>query len=282
MGRLDISNLLLLALNILKVIFTVVLLELNFQLFSMVYGILFTNLLFIIFVSILICSKFDKAILKPVMFSKKSTLELLNFGSSIIGMQVMNMFSFPFIKVILAKTIGIEAVGIFELSSKAGYALRTLFEKGLFAIMPEISYISRNFKGVNLGSSVIYNKSMKMSKYLLFYAVPILLLFSISAPIWLKLWLGDNYNKDILSGYLLLQPGIIAGLLVLPSFYSLMATNYQKFCMYEAALRSICIIALFAIFWLFNMNIYYAFLFVSLSVILSNIYVFRIFQIKFS
>ena len=281
LGRLDISNALLLFLNITKVVISIIFLLFGYTLFALIYGILVSNALFILIKIILITIKFKIPLHKLKKPHKNNIKQLLNFGLSIIGMQVFNMLSFPFIKIVLSNTIGIDAVGIFELATKAGYAVRTLFEKGLFALMPEISYLSKKHNNLNESKAVVYEKVMKFSKYLVYFAVPFFILLSISAPLWLKLWLGINYNKSILMGYLLLQPGIIAGLLALPSFYALMATDNQIKCFIESVIRALIIFALFALFFFYRISIYEAFIFLSISVIISNLYIITTFRMKY-
>jgi len=281
LGRLDISNILLLTLNIIKVAISVLFLYLGYSLFGMVYSILISNTLLIIVAITLITLKFNIPVVRITKPSRYNIYQLVNFGKSILGMQVINMFSFPFIKIILSKSIGLEAVGIFELASKAGYAIRTLFEKGLFAVMPEISYLFNKHEKKELTRNIIYNKVKRLSKHLIYLAIPFFVLLSITAPIWLKIWLGDNYNKTVLFGYWLLQPGITVGLLALPSFYALMATNNERNCFYESLLRMVFVLIFFSIFIIYNIGTIYAFLFLSISVVLSNLYILNIFRHKY-
>jgi O-antigen/teichoic acid export membrane protein len=281
LGRLDISNLFLLILNIIKISFSVLFLYLGYSLFGMIYSILISNILLISIAIILITLKFNIPIIKITTPSRNNIYKLINFGSSILGMQIVNMFSLPLIKVILSKSIGVEAVGIFELASKAGYAIRTLFQKGLFAIMPEISYLFNKNEKRELNRKIVYNKVKRLSKALTYLAIPFFVLLSITAPIWLKLWLGDSYDKNILFGYWLLQPGIIIGLLALPSFYALMATKNERNCFYESVLRMVFVLIFFSIFIILKMGTVYAFLFLSISVVLSNLYILNVFRHKY-
>ncbi len=281
MGRLDISYVLLFARNLLKTIISIILLSLGYSLFSMIYGILVANILIAILKVIIIKVSLGTYVLKPIRLSIENIKRLLNFGFTMIGMQLFNMLSIPFIKVVLAKSVGVEAVGIFELAQKAGYGIRTVFQKGLFAFLPEIAYVANKHRYVENIRTEIYGRVIKYSMYLLYYAVPFFIVLSLTASIWLNLWLGESYNENVLYGFWLLQPGIIASLLILPSFYSLMATNNQRYCFYESVLRVIIIFLLSILYILYDAGIHYAFVIVSISVVTSNLFVFKIFQTKF-
>lgn len=280
-GRLDISNLLLFLLNLIKVLFTVFFLSLGMSLLGLVYATLSANLLFIIVAICLIIFRFKIPIYKWHLPRKKNLISLIKFGSSVIGMQVLNIFSTPFIKIILSRSVGIESVGVFELAFRAGYALRTFFEKGLFAIMPEIASLyglKHTRKLVNKG---ILIKVKSLTTKLVIYILPLLILFLLLAPVWLKIWLNENYSSRILYNFWLLQPGILFGLIALPSYYALMGTRNELYCLYEAVLRTLLLILFSGIFLFANLKEVYIYIFFSLSVVLSNTYIVRIFIRKF-
>lgn len=272
MGRIDISNSLLLLLNISKVAVTVTLLSINPSLESMAYGVLLTNFFFI---GIMLFLLSKKSIISKFIFPNISVnviKEIIKYGLPVFGIQVLNMLMFPIIKIVISKFFGITHVGFFELATKAAYAIRTLFEKGLFALLPEYAKIFYA-QNDNSSRSVELVRKVKSTTFkLLYFGVSVFVLFSIFSPILLKIWLGANYCKEILYGFLLLQPGIITGLLALPSYYALMATNRQYICFNEALIRTI-LANLFLLLFFLNLNYLFAFIFVSLSVVLSNAYV---------
>lgn len=279
MGRLDISNLMLLFINISKVIFTIAFLIAGMSLMGMIYANLFTNILFIVLAILLIRFKFKIKIYRLIRPLKRNIKELLEFGASVIGMQVFNMFSVPLVKVVLSRSVGIESVGVFELVYKAAYSLRAFFEKGLFAIMPEIASLhgSRNSDSVNR----IYNKVKNITSKLIKYALPFLLLFVLLAPVWLKIWLQDNYSKTLLYGFWLLQPGIFFGLIAIPSYYALMGTRNQKYCFFEAVIRTVLLILYSIVFIAAAMGELYLYLGFSLTVVISNLYILILFRKKY-
>jgi len=267
-NRLDVVNILLLINNIIKVIISVVLLAMGLSLMAIIYSIIITNLLLIFVQIFLIIFKFKIPIYRPAKLEKIYLSKLIGYGSSIMGMQFFNMLSVPLVKVILSNTIGIESVGIFELAQRSSYSIRTLFEKGLFAIMPDISILSSQDK--ENANKRVKARVSKIFKALLIFSVPFFLIISALAPFWLKLWLGKSYSLTILYGYWLLQPGIIVGLLILPYYYALLGTYNQRYCLYETILRAIVTVLLCSLFFVLELNIYYSFAFISMSVVISN------------
>lgn len=282
LDRLDIGNILLLSLNITKVLISVALLSLGYSIKGLVYSIIISNTLFIIIEILIIIFKFKIPLQKFVNISKKHIKNLLGFGSSIIGIQVFNMLCMPLAKVVISNTINVEAVGVFELAQKSGYALRAFFEKGLFAIMPKISNLSSNIKNLKESKIEVHNTVAKFTKYLIYFAIPFFIIMSASAPIWLRLWLGENFKDGILYGYWLLQPGIIFGLIALPAYYALMGTNNQQKCFIESVIRGVLVLALISLFFIIEPKISYSFVIISLSVIISNAYILIIFNKKYN
>jgi O-antigen/teichoic acid export membrane protein len=208
---------------------------------------------------------------RPAILSKEYLSKLITYGASIMGMQFFNMLSVPLVKVILANTIGVESVGIFELALRPAYSIRTLFEKGLFAIMPDISILSSQDK--ENAHLRVKERVNKITRTLVMFGIPFFLILSALAPLWLKLWLGASYSASILYGYWFLQPGIIIGLLILPYYYALLGTQNQRYCLYESILRALITILLCSLFYILDLNIYYSFAFISFSVVISNIFI---------
>jgi O-antigen/teichoic acid export membrane protein len=209
----------------------------------------------------------------------KTSIKILKYGLPVLGIQTLNMLMFPVVKIIMANTLGVVSVGIFELATKVAYSLRTFFEKGLFALMPEFSKLHKlNDRG---SSEILLKKVSNFTKKLMYFGVPLFVTLALCSPFLLKLWLNKAYDPEILQGYLLLQPGIIVGLLALPSYYALLATKNQKICFYEAVIRTILtfiiILVLFLALPLNSIVIYTA---ISLSVVFSNFYLMYSFRKK--
>ena len=270
-NRLDIVNVFLLVNNIIKFAISVVFLAMGMSLLAIIYSIIITNVLLIIIQIVMIIFKFNIPLHRPAVLNKEYLSKLITYGSSIMGMQFFNMLSVPLVKVILANTIGVESVGIFELALRPAYSIRTLFEKGLFAIMPDISILSSREK--ENANTRVKERVSKITRSLLIFGIPFFLLLSALAPFWLKLWLGASYNVTILYGYWFLQPGIIIGLMILPYYYALLSTHNQRYCLYETILRALITILLCSLFFVFNLNIFYSFIFISISVLISNIFI---------
>jgi O-antigen/teichoic acid export membrane protein len=279
LGRLDQSNLLLLILNILKVGFTIMLLINEASVLSMVLGVILSNVILILIVFVIISRKYFNSGFPLTKLSLQTSNKILKYGFPVLGVQILNMLMFPVIKVIMANYLGVIHVGFFELATKAAYSLRTFFEKGLFALMPEFSKLHITDDKENMNK--IRAKVNAITKKLLYFGLPLFILFSALSPILLKFWLNESYNLEILKGFLILQPGIIIGLFALPSYYALLATKNQDKCFYEALIRTILSITLIYLYiHVLTINELVMYVLISISVIISNIYIIFIFRKK--
>lgn len=271
-GRLDLSNLLLLILSILKVGFTILFLINEPSVISMVLGVIISNIILILIVFVIISRKYFNSRIPLTMITLKSSNKILKYGFPVLGIQALNMLMFPVIKVIMANYLGVIHVGFFELASKAAYSLRTFFEKGLFALMPEISRLHQ--PDDEKSNKKIQSMVNSFTKKLFYFGIPFFIVFSIISPFLLKFWLNESYNSEILKGFLLIQPGIVTGLLALPSYYALLATKNQSICFYEALLRTILSVSFIIIYnTVFPISSLVIYISISLSVIISNLYV---------
>ena len=278
-GRIDLSNLLLLFLNVSKIGATILFLINDATVISMVLGVISSNLLLISIALYIISKKYFNSKIPLTKFSFKTSNKILKYGFPVLGIQVFNMLMFPLIKIIMANTLGVVHVGFFELATKAAYSLRTFFEKGLFALLPEFSTMYPFEDEGSINKIKLTVKSI--TKKLFYFGIPAFIIFSIISPFILKLWLGKSYNDEILLGFLLLQPGIIVGLLALPSYYALLAMKKQVICFYEAILRTtLSVIFIFVYMKVLPITPLIIYIFISLSVVISNLYIIFMFRFK--
>lgn len=277
MGRMDISNMILLILNIFKVTFTILLLKISPTLYSMVYGVLISNIIFILMILVLLFRKGYVPYNKLPQISVKRVKELFSYGIPLFGIQILNILMFPVIKIFISNIFGVSFVGYFELAQKAAYSVRTLFQQGLFALLPEFSQFSKSLRDISVRKQ-LQKRVTKITKILSIYGTPLFLLIAFFSKYLLIFWLGDEYNEEIWYGYLLFQPGIIIGMLALPSYYALMAINKNAICFNEALIRLILVSLLFMLFLVTHLSFKYVFVFISISVVLSNGYIVILFN----
>ncbi|MEW5845867.1 MAG: oligosaccharide flippase family protein [Bacteroidota bacterium] len=276
-GRIDKYNLLLLLLNILKTSLTIIFLYLNPNIISMVFGIIISNTLFlIIIITWLIKNKIIYLNnLKDVKIKLPIISKLIKYGLPVFGIQIVNIFMFPFIKIIISKIFGIQYVGYFELSTKSAYSIRTLFEKGLTALLPEYSKFANNNKN---SIDQLKRLANSFTFKIIIYFLPVFSIIILLSKYFLKTWLQSNYNDNVFWGFLLLQPGIIISLISLPSYYALMGIRKHYHCFIESLIRLALTIILFYYFKSFIINYNIIFIFISIIVIISNTYVMAIFK----
>jgi O-antigen/teichoic acid export membrane protein len=277
LGRLDISNMSDLLKAILRLAITVLFIKLGYSLYSFIIGTFVSKIIVFIILYIVVRKQFGICIFALKKFSLPVVKQLLNFGFSMIGTQVLNMLCFPLVKIILSNSIGLHAVGIFELTTKVSYALQSLIRRAFYALLPHLSKLTAQLDNKRL----LYEHNIKINKLLFRYCIPIFIVFGLAAPLWLRLWLGVEYRPVILYGYWLLQPGILMGLFATPALYSLMATEDHRYNLYEALIRNPLTLVLFGFFYLKDLPLIYSFLIITIGVVISNAFLLRAFSKKF-
>lgn len=275
-NRLDISSIFLLFLNILRIIISVVMLQLNMGLKSLILGVGLANIILIFAQLIVIQMKFKITIFHMSKFKMDIIKKLMSFGSTIISMQIFNMFSIPLVKIFISHRIGIDQVGFFELASKLVYSIRTIFEKGLFAIMPRIG--EKYGSLIKIDKSEVYDEIRIINTNLLKISIPFFILVILIVPFGIPIWLGNNFHHDVLQCFYFLLPGVLVGLIALPSYYSLMALNYHHYCLYEAVIRVILLFVFFFLFSLLTLNLTIVSIIFSITVVMSNMFIILIFR----
>jgi O-antigen/teichoic acid export membrane protein len=277
LGRIDISNMIFLSLNFFKLILTVVILSFSPTLIAMAWVVFIGNAIFC--AGMFLYLKKNKT-LHQLEFSSVNINVMkntLSFGVPIFGVQVVNILMFPIIKILASQFFGIIYVGFFELATKAAYSFRMIFEKGLMALFPEFSKFSNLFYTDINARTELKNLVLKSTKKLALFGVPFFFILSLFAEVLLKFWLGESFSDEILYGYWSLQPGIIVGLLALPSYYALIGIKKQMIGFYESLIRLILSILLIQFIPFLKLDFYSFFLLISVAVVISNLYVIHYF-----
>lgn len=128
-------------------------------------------------------------------FSWRRFQKLIAFGGTILAGSMANMMVLPITKIVITRSIGIEAVPVFELAYRVGMQLRSIFEVALRALMPEISKLSSD----GSQESIVKMKKLiaKAYRVLFWGAVPLYTLSFVFAGEIFKVWLGENFISSI-------------------------------------------------------------------------------------
>lgn len=193
------------------------------------------------FLSVLILSSFfiSKRIglyYKPFAHKKEYLVKLLKFGGTMTVSKILSILLEPFIKIVIARYIGLAEVTYFEIANKVVMQIRSLFERGISAIMPEVSRLSTTIKDAKVKISEMMRRVNKLN-VLVGSSVFILLLF-IGEPL-LKLWLSAGYCKVITIAFRVIIGGYLINLLSVPSYYYFMGTGQVRFCFLNHLIQTV-------------------------------------------
>jgi O-antigen/teichoic acid export membrane protein len=195
--------------------------------------------------------------------------KIFSFGIKMLGISIMNMLMMPISKIILAD-INLKAVAFFEIGSKIVYSVFGIIQKGIYAFLPQMSKYKHELKENVATIKKICSRTSKLSILL---SILLFVFLDITAPYWMHIWLGANYDIEILKSFYIIQVGAFFAIFSLPYYYSLMGLGKENICLYESIIRCIAnIILLVSLMNIKNLSIlvYISF---ALATIVSNLYV---------
>ncbi len=179
---------------------------------------------------------------KPFAYEKRYLVKLLKFGGTMTVSKILSMLLEPFIKIVIARYIGLAQVAYFEVANKVVLQIRSLFERGISALMPEVSRLAA-MVGESRTKITNVMKSVNRTNCLVSVFV-FLFLIILSEPL-LKLWLASEFNAAIVFALRVILLGYLVNLFSVPSYYYFMGKGQIKFCFInhfiQAALNSVII-----------------------------------------
>jgi O-antigen/teichoic acid export membrane protein len=145
---------------------------------------------------------------------------LLTYGGGMAFASAASLLLAPCSRIILAKSVGVDAVPVFDLAYTGTMQSRNLFEAGLRAMMPAVSTINA-MPDANSATLLrtLYNRAFKSTALL---ALPVYTLVVAMSPPVLKLWLGIRYQARIVSPVQILTISVYFSLLAVPAYHSLL------------------------------------------------------------
>lgn len=144
---------------------------------------------------------------------------LLSFGLGLCGGSLIGMLLSPFNKLILSRYAGVSVVPVYEIAFNGSMQVRSLFEAGLRAIMPEISRIGANTAG-NAKERItqIYRRAMKL---IFLFGIPMYGAIIILLTPLLKFWLKQSFVDELPGAFRIMLISSFVSLLSVPSYYTL-------------------------------------------------------------
>lgn len=211
----------------------------------------------------------------PGLFKIDHVKRMLRFGGVLTASRLMVVFLEPFVKFIIVRYVGLSEVTYFEIANKIVYQIRSLFERGISAIMPEVSRLSV-FSSRSLNDLM---KKVSTWNYIL-GGIVFGVLFLCAKPI-LHLWLGNEYHIAIKYGLQVISIGYVVNLFSIPAYYYFMGTARVGYCLLNHGIQSIMNFVILIILVLLHMISYsyvvivYAFSVASAAIVLLLIYYIR-------
>jgi len=269
LGRVDLANYYNLGGRAVSVITAFILLNFGYGLWSLFWGqVIFYTLLGIL-AFFTIYKELGYLFFSIYSFDLKCLKKMLGFGGTMTVASLASIFMIPFNKVIISKYIGFSEVTYFEIATKGAMQLRSIFEVGIRAIMPEISKLSVATEGAKDKINNVLKKAMGLVSYL---GIPVFILFFFLASFLLRLWLSSQYMPEIGNAFRIILIGTVANLLTIPIYYLFMGIGKVSYCCINHLVQSVLNVIIIIILIILGITNFYLFVGVySLSIALSAI-----------
>jgi len=246
LGRFDQASYVILIGRICALVVSILLFIHDYKIWSLLWGQFASFLVVLILSSFFIYRKIG-LYYSPFKNNKIFLIKLFKFGGTITISKIISILLIPFVKIIIARYIGLANVAYFEIANRIVVEIRSLFERGISAIMPEVSRLSAAISGARKKISEVMEKINKAN--LVFGVSTFVLLLIFGEPI-LKIWLAEKYDVTIVIAFRIIIAGYLINLLAIPYYYYFMAIGKVKYCFInhfiQAALN--CLLILIIIF----------------------------------
>lgn len=164
---------------------------------------------------------------KPFAHSKEYLVKLLKFGGTMTVSKILSILLEPFIKIVIARYIGLAEVAYFEVANKIVLQIRSLFERGISALMPEVSRLTAIIGETKTKITSVMKNVNKTNCLVSTFVFLFLIIFG--KPL-LRLWLANEFNIAIVFALRIILLGYLVNLFSVPSYYYFMGKGQVKFC----------------------------------------------------
>lgn len=246
LGRFDRASYILLSGRISALVVSILFFINGYKIWSLYWG-QFFSFTFVLILSSFFIYREIGFYYNPLKNTKIFLINLFKFGSAMTVSKVISMLLEPFIKIVIARYIGLAEVTYFEIANKIVLQIRSLFERGISAIMPEVSRLAAGMNDAKSKISAVMKK-VNRTNFLVGFLVFVLLLIA-CRPL-LKLWLAEEYNVVIVGALRIIILGYFINLLSVPSYYYFMGIGKVKYCFYNHFIQATlnCVLILILIF----------------------------------
>lgn len=226
LGRVDLANYYDLGGRGFSTITALILLKFGYGVWSLFWGQVLFYLLLGFLAFFTIYKKLGTLFFSIGSCDLKYLSRIAGFGGTMTAAQLLSMLLVPFNKVVIARYISLSGVTYFEIADRAVVYLRSVFDMGIRAIMPEISRLS-----ISEGSQERIDKVLRKAMRLVFYlGVPVFAIFFLFGPFLLRSWLSNRYTPEIAILFRIMLVGYVPNLLIIPIYYLFMGVGKVSYC----------------------------------------------------
>jgi len=216
LGRVDLANYYFLSGKAISVIIAIVLFRFNYGIWGLFWGQFLSYVLLGLWAFFTLYKKLGSSLFSISSFDWKYLKKMIGFGGTMTASRLISMFLVPFNKVVIARYIGLSEVTYFEIANKVVMQIRSLFDMGIRATMPEISKVFAVGKDSVNKINSIFKKAMKL---VLCAGIPMFILLFFLASFLLSLWLSNEYVPMISNTFRIILIGFLINLLSVPIYY---------------------------------------------------------------
>lgn len=168
---------------------------------------------------LLIRQRYDQRLFAGAKLAGKELATLLRVSGSILGGTILTVFLGPMNKWIIAATLGVSQVPIYEIAFGASMQIRNVFEFGLRSLVPEISRV--NAIGSVQARERIRSVFHKCLLFSILVGLPVYLAVGVFAHPIFELWLHRMLRPQQVGAFRILLLGSFINMLGTSAYYCL-------------------------------------------------------------
>lgn len=192
--RMDVTNIIALAVSVPNVIGTILFLQLGYGLRGLIVNQAVTFGLTTILAVVYSFKLLPELDIRPAFCKGASLRQLMTYGMKVQVSQLAHLASSQTDKLLLGFFLGPSSVTFYELGSKVVLTGKRLSRVMLSAILPAASEIEAKQDGESLERLYV-----RGSKYLALVASPIMFFLVVGAPLLMRAWMGTGYELSVLA-----------------------------------------------------------------------------------
>ena len=174
-------------------------------------------------------------LLARTSISRHKIQQLLGTGGWMMGSSVFSLMFLPFVRLMLSRYAGLEAVTVNDMCYNGSMRVRGVFDAAFRPMMPEVSSLQVKGK-VNLHDRV-RSIDRKAFMVIFVFALPAFILLMIVINPLLHLWLHRSFNPLLPNTFRIALIGAFASLLGVSAYYMLIGLGRARDVAYCTAIQ---------------------------------------------